>query len=85
MVIIDGDEETADGCQILPGDDAPERVVFAELKVQNWPGVADARRTIEFLTCLYKSAFTGQPVKRGSIGPDDPFYSSMNGKTGTTV
>jgi hypothetical protein len=44
-----------------------------------WPGVADVRLTIEFLTCLYKSAFTGQPVRRGSILPDDPFYTSMNG------
>jgi predicted dehydrogenase len=44
-----------------------------------WPGVADVRPTIEFLTCLYKSAVTGQPVKRGSILPDDPFYTSMNG------
>jgi predicted dehydrogenase len=50
-----------------------------------WPGVADMRLTIEFLTCLYKSAFTGQPVKRGSIWPDDPFYMSMNGKTGATA
>jgi predicted dehydrogenase len=44
-----------------------------------WPGVADVRPTLEFLTCLYKSAFTGQPVRRGSIGRDDPFYMSMNG------
>ena len=44
-----------------------------------WPGVADVRPTIEFLTCLYKSAFTGLPVERGSIRPGDPFYSSMNG------
>ena len=29
---------------------------------------ADARRTLELLTAIYKSAFTGQPVTRGSIG-----------------
>ena len=46
-----------------------------------WPSVADVRPTIEFLTCMYKSAFVGQPVKRGSILPGDPFYLSMNGKT----
>lgn len=40
------------------------------------PGV---RPTIEFLASLYKSAITGQPVARGSITPDDPFYHSMNG------
>ncbi|MEO5959460.1 MAG: Gfo/Idh/MocA family oxidoreductase [Opitutaceae bacterium] len=39
----------------------------------------DARRTIEFLTALYKSAFTGQPVGRLTIQPGDPFYSSLNG------
>ncbi|MBN1562811.1 MAG: Gfo/Idh/MocA family oxidoreductase [Anaerolineae bacterium] len=46
-----------------------------------WPRVDDVRSTIEFLTSLYKSAFTGQPVKRGSILPGDPFYMSVNGKT----
>lgn len=40
---------------------------------------AELRRTMEFLASLYKSAFTRQPVTRGSIGPDDPFYFSMNG------
>lgn len=39
----------------------------------------DARRTIELLTAIYKSAFTGNPVTRGSIDPDDPFYSQLNG------
>lgn len=37
------------------------------------------RPTIEFLTALYKAAITGQPVKRGSISPGDPFYSSIHG------
>lgn len=41
------------------------------------PGV---RGTIEFLASLYKSAITGQPVPRGSITPDDPFYYAMNGQ-----
>ena len=39
----------------------------------------EARRIIEFLASLYKSAFTGQLVKRGSIAPADPFYHAMNG------
>jgi predicted dehydrogenase len=39
----------------------------------------EARRTLEFITALYKSGFTGQRVRRGSITPDDPFYSSLNG------
>jgi len=40
----------------------------------------EARRVIEFSTSLYKSAFTHQPVRRGSITPDDPFYYALNGK-----
>ena len=39
----------------------------------------DARRTIELLTALYKSAFTGQPVGRSSIKPGDPFYGALHG------
>ena len=39
----------------------------------------DVRGTIEFLASLYKAAMTGQPVRRGSITPDDPFYHRMNG------
>ncbi len=39
----------------------------------------DARRTLELLTALYKSAFTGEPVARGSIRPGDPFYAALNG------
>ena len=39
----------------------------------------DARRTLELLTALYKSAFTGQPVTRGSIRPGDPFYTALHG------
>jgi predicted dehydrogenase len=39
----------------------------------------DVRGTIEYLASLYKSAMTGQPVRRGSITPDDPFYHRMCG------
>lgn len=42
-------------------------------------GGADARRTLELLTALYKSAFTGQPIVRGSIQPGDPFYARLHG------
>lgn len=40
----------------------------------------EARRILDFSTSLYKSAFTDQPVSRGSITEDDPFYYAMNGK-----
>jgi predicted dehydrogenase len=39
----------------------------------------EARRTLELLTALYKSAFTGEVVRRGSIRPGDPFYTSLHG------
>ncbi|MBI5960661.1 MAG: Gfo/Idh/MocA family oxidoreductase [Chloroflexi bacterium] len=39
----------------------------------------EARRILEFIASLYKAAFTGQPVLRGSITPDDPFYHAMHG------
>jgi predicted dehydrogenase len=39
----------------------------------------EARRTLEFLTALYKSAYTGTTVTRGSIQPGDSFYTAING------
>ena len=40
---------------------------------------ADARLTVELVAALYASAFTGQPVRRGDIGPGHPFATSMEG------
>jgi len=39
----------------------------------------ESRRILEFNASLYKSAFTGQRIQRGSITPDDPYYYSNNG------
>jgi predicted dehydrogenase len=39
----------------------------------------DARRTLEFAAALYKSAFTGQPVRAGEIAAGDPYYPAMHG------
>lgn len=39
----------------------------------------EARRTVELLAAIYKSALTGASVSRGSIVPGDPFYTSMHG------
>lgn len=39
----------------------------------------DVRTVTEFISSLYKSAATGQPVARGSIAPGDPFYDRMAG------
>jgi hypothetical protein len=40
IVFLDGDQEASNGCLLLPGGDAPERVIFDALRVQNWEGVA---------------------------------------------
>ena len=40
-VFLDGDEGEVIGCHNLPGDDAPERVVFDALEETGWQGVAD--------------------------------------------
>jgi len=44
--------------------------------------VADTRSTLELAAAIYKSAFTGLPVRAGEITADDPFHGSMAG-TGT--
>lgn len=38
-----------------------------------------ARQTMELLTAIYKSGFTGEIVTRGSIVPGDPFYTALHG------
>lgn len=40
LVVLDGDQQATDGCVILPGGEAPERVVFADLESLGWPDVA---------------------------------------------
>lgn len=38
-VFLDGDSSETLGCLLLPGGDAPERVVFEGLQARNWEGV----------------------------------------------
>jgi predicted ATPase len=40
-VFLDGDQSPALRCIVLPGEDAPERVVFGALKGKNWLKIAD--------------------------------------------
>ena len=40
-VFRDGDQPPAEGCNTLPGGDAPERVVFGTLQKAGWTGVSD--------------------------------------------
>lgn len=39
-VFLDGDQPAAVGCILLPGADAPERVVFEALRASGWEGIA---------------------------------------------
>ena len=36
LVFLDGDQAASPGCIILPGGDAPERVIFEALKKKQW-------------------------------------------------
>lgn len=40
---------------------------------------ADGRTSLELITALYKSAFTDVTVRRGEIGPGDPYYTALHG------
>lgn len=40
LVYLDADQAESPGCILLPGDDAPERVVFEDLAKMQWPQVA---------------------------------------------
>lgn len=46
-VFLDGDQAPSAGCTILPGGDAPERVVFGALQKQNWT-LLDTRTSRDF-------------------------------------
>lgn len=40
IVLLDGDQDQSEGCLILPGDDAPERVIYDSLNNIGFPDVA---------------------------------------------
>ena len=40
LVYLDADQSLSDGCILLPGDDAPERVIFEALSLANWPQIS---------------------------------------------
>lgn len=55
-------------------------IIAALTSVEPLPAsTASVRETTDFLSSLYKSAFTGDTVKRGSIQPGDPFYEHVAG------
>lgn len=40
---------------------------------------ADSRSTLELIAACYAAAFTREPVARGQLRPDSPFYHRMDG------
>ncbi|MFE3742212.1 Gfo/Idh/MocA family protein [Streptomyces sp. NPDC059134] len=69
------------------GDDEPSshlaqlRVLVADIKAgrRHATSGTGGRQTLEFITALYKSAFTDAPVHAGEIGPGDPYYTALHG------
>ena len=57
VVYLDGDQSPSKGCTIIPGDDAPERVVFHDLSELGWIGVSTriGRGASETIDALSKS------------------------------
>jgi predicted ATPase len=47
LVFLDGDQPVSEGCILLPGGDAPERVVFEALKSKQWT-LLDAKTSRDF-------------------------------------
>ncbi|MFE4678447.1 Gfo/Idh/MocA family protein [Streptomyces sp. NPDC056723] len=79
-------EETAAGWHDF-GEDEPSshlaqlRALVADIKAgrRHATSGAGGRQTLEFITALYKSAFTDAPVRAGDIGPGDPYYTALHG------
>lgn len=59
LVYLDGDQGVREGCQLLPGEDVPERVVFEDLRAAGWPDIADrlGRKPAETIDALNQAMF----------------------------
>lgn len=57
VVYLDGDQASATGCNLLPGQDAPERVVFEQLQKHSWPQISQrvGRSPSETMDALNRS------------------------------
>lgn len=79
-------EETVAGWHDF-GEDEPSshlaqlRALVADIKAgrRHATSGAGGRQTLEFITALYKSAFTDVPVRAGDIAPGDPYYTALHG------
>ncbi|MGW2515243.1 Gfo/Idh/MocA family protein [Streptomyces scopuliridis] len=57
------------------------RALLDDLRAGRRPATSGAsgRAALELITAMQRSAATGESVKRGAIGPDDPFYHHLSG------
>jgi len=57
------------------------REVLEDLRAGRRPSTSGAsgRAALELITALHRSALTGEPVKCGATGPDNPFYHHLSG------
>lgn len=60
------------------------RSLIADMRSGTPPqtGGDGGRAALELITSMYRSALTGEVVKRGQIGADDPFYHRLDGGQG---
>ncbi len=80
VVFLDGDQDAAQGCQILPGGDAPEIVVFGALQGTQWQGISprigrDVAETIDALNAAMvpgeHHAWVANAANRLALGSDN--------------
>ncbi len=57
VVFLDGDQAESVGCTLLPGEDAPERLVYETLVNANWPEISQriGRGASETIDALNRS------------------------------
>ncbi len=70
-------EETREKVELV-GLQVRDFVACLERREQASVSVAEARKTIELISAIYKSGFTGAIVTL-PLSPADPFYAQMNG------
>lgn len=70
------------GPDVRSSHQAQLRNVLDSLRHERRPASTGAslRRTLEIVTGIYASAFTGKRVRRSDLTPDNPFYHRLNGE-----
>ncbi|ENC9763711.1 TPA: AAA family ATPase [Pseudomonas aeruginosa] len=61
IVFLDADQAPAQGCHLLPGEDAPEQFIFRDLQQRHWEGVSSriGRNSSETIDALNRSMDLG--------------------------